>query len=96
MWTVLTLGLGYGDSVWSLAVGANEESNDDNGKGSNSDKLSESWDVEAGNATPEDDDVNGEAVREGMEKWQGKMVLRTGFWGLAWVLCTVGLWGDGA
>ena len=69
------------------------------GNGSGSDKLSESWDAEAGVATPpssEEEDVNGEAVREEMETWRGRMMLRTGIWGLAWVLCTVGIWGDGA
>lgn len=96
LWTVLTLGLGYGDTLWDLVVGTKKDAEDDNGNGSTSDKLSESWDVEAGNMTPEEEEVNGEAVREGMEKWQGKMMLRTGFWGLAWMLCTVGIWGDGA
>ena len=96
------MGLGYGDALWNLALGTKneviEESGHGNGNGSGSDRLSESWDVEAGNATPESDDeeLNGETVREGMEKWRGKMMLRTGMWGVAWTLCTVGIWGDGA
>ena len=39
--------------------------------------------------------VNGEALREGMEKWRGKMGVKAGIWGLAWGVSMPGLWGDG-
>lgn len=39
--------------------------------------------------------VNGEVVREAMEKWRGKMMWKTGAWALGWGVAMVGLWGDG-
>ena len=47
----------------------------------------EEWEVEDGG-------VNGEALREGMEKWRGKMGVKAGIWGLAWGISMLGLWGD--
>jgi len=47
----------------------------------------EEWEVEEGS-------VNGEVLREGMEKWRGKMGWRAGIWGLAWGVAVVGIWGD--
>ncbi len=47
----------------------------------------EEWEVEEGS-------VNGEVLREGMEKWRGMMGWRAGIWGLAWGVAVVGIWGD--
>lgn len=38
--------------------------------------------------------MNGEAVREGMEKWRMKMVEMGAVWGVGWLVTVVGLWGD--
>lgn len=51
----------------------------------------EEWEVEGegGNGG-----MNGEAVREGMEKWRMRMVERGAVWGVGWLITVVGLWGD--
>ena len=51
----------------------------------------EEWEVEGGGSGG----LNGEAVREGMERWRGKMVVRTVVWGVGWLVTVVGMWGDG-
>jgi autophagy-related protein 33 len=40
--------------------------------------------------------VNGEIVRRGVERGRKVEAVRTGIWGLAFTLGVVGLWGDGA
>lgn len=61
-----------------------------------SDSSDEEWEVEgAGGAASSGGGLNGEAVREGMERWKGKMVGRTAVWGVGWLVTVVGLWGDG-
>ena len=55
------------------------------------DSSDEEWEVEGASTGG----LNGEAVREGMEKWRGKMVGRTVVWGVGWLVTVVGLWGDG-
>jgi len=39
-------------------------------------------------------ELNGESVREGMERWRGVQVGRTVAFGVGWVVSVVGLWGD--
>jgi hypothetical protein len=41
-------------------------------------------------------DVNGEVVREDMERWRVGQYARAGVWGVGWCMGLVGLWGDGA
>jgi autophagy-related protein 33 len=40
--------------------------------------------------------VNGELVRRGVERGRNVEAVRTGIWGLAFTLGVLGLWGDGA
>ena len=40
--------------------------------------------------------LNGEVVREGMERWRGRQLLRGVGFAVAWGISVVGLWGDGA
>lgn len=40
--------------------------------------------------------LNGEVVRDGMERWRGKMMARGATFAVGWVVSVVGLWGDGA
>ena len=54
----------------------------------------EEWEVE-GDGSGSGEGVNGEAVREGMERWRAQMVGRTAVWGVGWAVTVVGLWGDG-
>ena len=53
------------------------------------------WEVEMENAASTGS-LNGEVVREGMERWRGKQVLRGVGFAIAWGISVVGLWGDGA
>lgn len=39
--------------------------------------------------------LNGEVLREGMAAWRARQLLRTGVWGLGWMMTVVGIWGDG-
>lgn len=63
------------------------------------DSSDEEWEVEGrdrdGNGNASGGSLNGEAVREGMEKWRGKMLGRMAVWGVGWLVTVVGLWGDG-
>lgn len=49
-----------------------------------------------GSESGDDEMVNGEMVRRGVER--GRLVegVRAGIWGLAFTMSVVGLWGDGA
>lgn len=44
----------------------------------------------------EQEAVNGEIVRRGVERGRKVETVRTGIWGLAFTLGVIGLWGDGA
>ena len=50
----------------------------------------EEWEVEGGRGG-----LNGEVLREGMERWRGRLVGSGVVWGVGWVVSVVGLWGDG-
>ncbi|MCJ1338431.1 hypothetical protein MMC09_003719 [Bachmanniomyces sp. S44760] len=43
----------------------------------------------------EEEDVNGEVVREGIERWKFGQIARTGLSGLGFAMSVVGIWGDG-
>ena len=43
----------------------------------------------------DEEGVNGEKVREGMERWRSAQGVRGCVAGLGWVMCLVGIWGDG-
>lgn len=69
------------------------------GDRSNSESSSgdEEWEVENGVASGHmrrSGELNGESVREGMERWRGVQVGRTVAFGVGWVVSVVGLWGD--
>ena len=42
----------------------------------------------------DEEEVNGEVVREGMERWRTSVGMRGAVWGTGWVMGMVGLWGD--
>jgi len=44
----------------------------------------------------DEDIVNGEVVRKGVERGRMAESVRAGIWGLAFTMGVVGLWGDGA
>jgi autophagy-related protein 33 len=44
----------------------------------------------------DEDDVNGEVVRRAVEKSQLLERVKTGFWGLGFLMGVVGIWGDSA
>jgi autophagy-related protein 33 len=50
----------------------------------------------SGSDSGEEELVNGEMVRRGVERGRVVEAVRTGIWGLAFTLSVVGLWGDGA
>lgn len=65
------------------------------GNGNGSESGEEDWEVEMENAASTGS-LNGEVVREGMERWRGKQALRGVGFAVAWGVSVVGLWGDGA
>lgn len=44
----------------------------------------------------EQEAINGEIVRRGVERGRKVEAARTGIWGIAFTMGVVGLWGDGA
>lgn len=76
--------------------------NEDAGSGSGSESASgdEEWEVADGNGNGGSEakgkaELNGEVVREGMERWRGLQVGRAVAFGVGWAVSVVGLWGDG-
>ena len=67
----------------------------EDGNGGGSESGEEEWEVEMENAASTGS-LNGEVVREGMERWRGRQVLRGVGFAVAWGVSVVGLWGDGA
>ena len=67
----------------------------EDGNGGGSESGEEEWEVEMENAASTGS-LNGEVVREGMERWEGRQVLRGVGFAVAWGVSVVGLWGDGA
>ena len=41
-------------------------------------------------------EVNGEAVREGMQRWRLGEMVKGGCWAMGWGMATIGIWGDGS
>lgn len=83
-------GKGSGDE------GGNGGGNSGGGNGNGSESGGEDdWEVEMENAASTGS-LNGEVVREGMERWRGRQVLRGLGFAVAWGISVVGLWGDGA
>lgn len=103
------MGLGYAEEGYRAVVvgtvkgkGGKGEGRVGTGGARTPDSSDEEWEVEGrenrdagGDGDGESLLVNGEAVREGMEKWRGKMVGRMAVWGLGWLVTVIGLWGDG-
>ncbi len=75
--------------------GGEEGNGNGNGGGNMSDSGEDDWEVEMENAASTGS-LNGEVVREGMERWRGRQVLRGVGFAVAWGVSVVGLWGDGA
>ncbi|KAM0804203.1 hypothetical protein BDR22DRAFT_960313 [Usnea florida] len=92
LWATFAIGLGYTKEIYAGVVGKAKTKGEESGIRSRTpDSSDEEWEVEGGSAGG----MNGEAVREGMEKWRGKMLGRTWVWGVGWLVTVVGLWGDG-
>ena len=103
------MGVGYGREIYGGVRGMGKGEGVGNGNGEeggvggirgsrtpDTGSSDEEWEVEGGKGgAGGSGGVNGEAVREGMEKWRGKMVGRAVVWGVGWVVTVVGLWGDG-
>lgn len=53
------------------------------------------WEVEDSEAAGKVGEVNGEVLRDGMEAWRGRQMVKTAVWGLGWMMSIVGIWGDG-
>lgn len=75
--------------------GRGERGDESGGSPMTPDSSDEEWEVEGEKDGSRSGSLNGEAVREGMERWRGKMVGRTAVWGVGWLVTVVGLWGDG-
>lgn len=94
--------MGYSRELWNGAVARPKgkgkgHGNANRGGGSGSDSGDEEWEVENGSMQGlkgEGGGVNGEVVREGMERWRGVQVGRTVVFGVGWIVTVVGLWGD--
>lgn len=50
----------------------------------------------SGSESGDEEGINGEVVRRGVERGRLVETARTGIWGLAFFMGVVGLWGDGA
>ena len=73
----------------------NGKGGSEEGNGNGSESGEEEWEVEMENAASTGS-LNGEVVREGMERWRGRQMLRGVGFAVAWGVSVVGLWGDGA
>lgn len=90
LWSTLAIGCGFGKEVLGLWRGKKGEI----GLGG-----MEEWDFGGDKEVETDSDaeeLNGEALREGMDAWRGRQLLRTGVWGLGWIMSVIGIWGDGS
>jgi autophagy-related protein 33 len=47
-------------------------------------------------SSEDEEDVNGEVVRKGVERNQLAETIRTSLWGFGFLLSVIGIWGDGA
>jgi len=94
--------MGYSRDIWSNITarlkGKGKGGSD--GSGSPSESGDEEWEVENGSTQSlkagygSEKGLNGEVVREGMERWRGMQVGRTVVFGVGWIVTLVGLWGD--
>jgi len=92
LWATLAVGLGYSKDIYvNLKARISRKAKDSNGGASGSESGDEDWEVEGASTGS----LNGEAVREGMERWRGKQLLRGVAFAGAWLVTVVGLWGDG-
>lgn len=85
----MAIGCGFGKEVIGLWRGKKGE-----------DRLGgmEEWDFGSdkdGETESDAEELNGEVLREVMDAWRARQLLRTGFWGLGWIMSVVGIWGDG-
>ena len=91
LWALSTVGLGlWGvDSVLEWRESAGKKSVKGISR-KHKQKASRHTDEES----EEEEEVNGEAVREEIEGWRREERLRAGVWGVGWAMCVVGIWGD--
>lgn len=88
---MVAVGLGFGKdwlgifNSFGKRKGVSEER-----RGRGTQVEDEEWELEG-----EGEGVNGEVLREGMEGWRGRQMVKGAVWGLAWGVSVVGLWGDG-
>ncbi|KAL8920408.1 MAG: hypothetical protein Q9208_006289 [Pyrenodesmia sp. 3 TL-2023] len=97
LWTSLVISLGWSEEAYSKVKGKisqKKKTAGDDVRGKRAMREGswtedEEWIADEGN-------VNGEAVREGMEGWRVKQGVKAAVWGFGWALAVVGIWGDGA
>lgn len=93
LWSVLAIGLGFGKDWVGVFGGFTRRKGGGEGEGKWKERREvedEEWELEGSG-----EGVNGEVLREGMEGWRGRQMVKGAVWGLAWGVSVVGLWGDG-
>jgi autophagy-related protein 33 len=100
LWTSLIVGLGAAPRVVekiSARIASTTRQSGPTERASRLGELDESGVIVGQSSGSEDeDDVNGEVVRRAVQKSQLLERVKTGFWGLGFLMGVVGLWGDGA
>ncbi|KAL8780715.1 MAG: hypothetical protein Q9213_006327 [Squamulea squamosa] len=96
LWATLATAAGWGGEAYSKIMGKAEKNGAVNSETrAKSMRKEGSW-TEDEDWIPEEGEVNGEVVREGMEGWKVKQGIKAGIWGTGWMMAVVGLWGDAA
>jgi autophagy-related protein 33 len=100
IWTALACGLGATPKVVdriAARISGPSRTPSSTERSPRAEELSESG-VMVGQSSSSDDeeDINGEVVRRSVEKSQVVEQVKTGLWGLGFMMGVVGIWGDGA
>ncbi|KAL8761518.1 MAG: hypothetical protein Q9184_002367 [Pyrenodesmia sp. 2 TL-2023] len=96
LWTSLAVSLGWGGDFYSKVKGkVSRKKAGGDGRRNKKAAREGSW-TEDEEWIADEGNVNGEAVREGMEAWRVKQGVKAAVWGFGWALAVVGLWGDAA
>jgi autophagy-related protein 33 len=101
IWTALACGLGATpkvvDRIAARVSGSSRSHSSSERSLKAEEQLSESGVMVGQSSSSEDEeDINGEVVRRAVEKSQVVEQVKTGLWGLGFVMGVVGIWGDGA
>lgn len=93
LYSGFAVALGWsGELLAKLRAGV--EAKKEEGKGKGKERMrEESWSEDE--EWIEREGVNGEAVREGIERWRARQGWKAAVWGVGWGLAVLGIWGDG-